>query len=640
MIFLNVWISKLRSLQDSIKIGEEEKVSNIKFWIKKYRYQICIFLILFFARIAVNQLFDSLVNYSGADEVGTIASAAYFAGKDWSSIISYTLYYGWGYSLFMAPAFWITDSPRMLYQLLLAHNAVLLGLSAVICYNILSEFFNIKSKIGCAVISISCCCFYYNIINGNMIINENILSLLVWCILYLLLIMQRRYKEGKSNISFSILLGIILSYGLTIHMRVLFLYGGIVVVILTYYILERKSFIKLSVFGITCTAGWFVAQYFNSIIQEKLWRIGERAEPLTNSIESLGKIIENFSYLATGKGILWYLYTILGQTFVMFSYTGGVMAVFCIITFVVAFRVLKSIGKRKEVNTYYYTTVMFIGSLIIATMLLISVASLPQVLRSLEQAQGSKWLLYSRYWGIYCGMALMLTFVYFVKKSEQIKKILLTALAVFVVISAGFLILIAPVFNGTSTLTSGLFMLILPMMLKGKTTTLSSMDFVVVAIFGLLCFAIICVFVYKKKHVIAALVMCALFIYIWGYKTINVDIEASRKSYERYEGISRTIEEYGLDKKNEKIYIDDTGIITSNYDYLMALFHFNRYELVLVSPQVYNEGEENVSMLITWNISEETEKQWNIVFQKEEDKGKTLYFLIKNADLKKIPVKE
>ena len=142
--------------------GQIRKNSIVAETVKKYRIQIILFLSFFVVKILTNLLFKSLTSATGNDEIGTIAGAAYFAGLDWSDVVSTILYYGWGFSALMAPAFHLSDNMSVIYQIMLSYNALLMALSVVICYNILKNIFKIDSEITCALISLASCCFYHN----------------------------------------------------------------------------------------------------------------------------------------------------------------------------------------------------------------------------------------------------------------------------------------------------------------------------------------------------------------------------------------------------------------------------------------------------------------------------------------------
>ena len=154
-----------------------ERFSGI--W-KDYKIQFLLFLGVFSFKIILNLFLKSSTLTAGNDDIGTMAGAAYFAGLDWSDVISRSLYYGWGYSMFMAPAFLLTDNVRILFQAMLAYNALLLGLSVVICYNILHKILKIQNKTFCVLVTLAANFYFIALMNTNIVFNETAIIFLTW----------------------------------------------------------------------------------------------------------------------------------------------------------------------------------------------------------------------------------------------------------------------------------------------------------------------------------------------------------------------------------------------------------------------------------------------------------------------------
>ena len=100
--------------------------------ILRYRLELIVFLAVFSLHFIAAIVTEPLIQYIGGDEVGTIASAAYFAGYDWSETMSMHKYYGFGYSLLMAPLFMIFDNVTIIYGGMLVCNGILSAASSVI----------------------------------------------------------------------------------------------------------------------------------------------------------------------------------------------------------------------------------------------------------------------------------------------------------------------------------------------------------------------------------------------------------------------------------------------------------------------------------------------------------------------------
>ena len=96
--------------------AKEVKQGGIRGFFEKYKYQIFLFIVIIAVKGIFNCFLSTLVQISGADEFGTIAGASYFAGLDWSNVVKKVYYYGFGYSMFMAPIFWITDNTVVIFH--------------------------------------------------------------------------------------------------------------------------------------------------------------------------------------------------------------------------------------------------------------------------------------------------------------------------------------------------------------------------------------------------------------------------------------------------------------------------------------------------------------------------------------------
>ena len=616
--------------------GQIRKNSIVAETVKKYRIQIILFLSVFVVKILTNLLFKSLTSATGNDEIGTIAGAAYFAGLDWSDVVSTILYYGWGFSALMAPAFHLSDNMSVIYQIMLSYNALLMALSVVICYNILKNIFKIDSEITCALISLASCCFYHNIINGNSIINENPLVFLNWFVLYLILMMQKRVENGKNVRAYSLLLGFLLCYGLTVHTRFIFTWCALLRAIIIYYLFRNKFFVHIPIIIAECGIGYFIVKYLNSIIQDKLWLAYLKDGAIGNSMESIGEIWGNFAGLFNKNEMIAYLKCVVGQFFVLGTYSGVFLVLFFVIGGYAAGKLISVIrGKIKkskldisDINASLYTAVLFIAALIIATILFTSVASINSVLTSIEQDMGSKWYVYQRYWAAYCAMAVMLTFVYLVRK-EKIKREMIITIIIYILASGIFLGYIAPELEGIRIKSSGAFTIITPLMLRKIPGYFSKLDFIKLFMSGLLVFIISAVLIKKRKIKTLSIVFITMYLYIYSCFLIQSDIPAAQVNNSKYQGLKYILDQYDINhKKYKKIYVD------KNFpSYMLAQFELNRYELILADMEEYCGTEaEDIQMLLTRELTEEMSERWDLLYSEEQGKY-TVYLLIKNGEL-------
>lgn len=183
---------------------------------------------------------------TGQDEFGTVASASYFAGYDWSAMVSEIKYYGFGYSMLMAPIYWITDNPQIIFQVMIGFNSICLGISGVICYNILKDIFEINDDKFNVIASLASVFFTCVMLNSNTVFNECALMMIEWLMVYLLLLMQRRKDSGKSTLVLTIIFSLVSVYAFTVHTRIIYVLGASFIFIVFYFILKRKFFGKYS----------------------------------------------------------------------------------------------------------------------------------------------------------------------------------------------------------------------------------------------------------------------------------------------------------------------------------------------------------------------------------------------------------
>ena len=73
------------------------------------------------------------------DDIGMLSGAAYFAGYDWSEVVSTTKYYGIGWYSLFAPVLRFVDSPTAIWLILIVAN-----IAAVAIASAFSHYIGIK----------------------------------------------------------------------------------------------------------------------------------------------------------------------------------------------------------------------------------------------------------------------------------------------------------------------------------------------------------------------------------------------------------------------------------------------------------------------------------------------------------------
>lgn len=173
---------------------------------KNYLY-LCVFLII--AISIPNMLVCMSTLGNGKDEIGTLASGAFFSGYNWNDFMvdNKVQFYGFGNTLLLSPIFRMFNNAYVLYGALRFVNTILIVLSACISYYILKNILKADSKkalfIACASAS-----FMEVLKNAGAIVNESSLFLWCWIVLLCILLLARNVIEERGSLKHKIISGI------------------------------------------------------------------------------------------------------------------------------------------------------------------------------------------------------------------------------------------------------------------------------------------------------------------------------------------------------------------------------------------------------------------------------------------------
>lgn len=370
-------------------------------------------ILLFAAVVVIRTFFTQKIFTStcvtGEDEICTIASAAYFAGYDWSEILSDTRYYGFGYSMFLAPVFILFKEPATIHHLMLFSNNVLIALCGIIAYEILIRFFKMKKR-SMALLTAGTVVLYLPLsFYGNLFLNECMLSLLVWVVLYLLLLLNEE-EEGKHKNIYSVFLGAVLGYSLMVHSRSMVLIAASVGTVLAVYMITKRNMVNTAFFFPVLIFGSCISQLSVKVMQRKLW-LTQNGRELVNSMEDVVmRFVENLKLLLSCQG--WKLYgsEILGQIYTMAVFTYGIFIIACVEIFLfLRFFWRKNRGGRGSKTDTCKLVVILFGSFgLVMTLVSSALVALQKVEEDNADGIASKMFLYYRYWSIYMLVFLLL----------------------------------------------------------------------------------------------------------------------------------------------------------------------------------------------------------------------------------------
>lgn len=293
-----------------------------------------------------------LIPYAVYDEGPALASAAYFSGKDWSSISSISAYYGFGYYGLFAPLFEMTDNPYVIYFVIVQINAFVQALYGVIAFRIMRKFLKVDNFF---IVTISSCICSYLTTVRPVVYNEVPLVLLNWLIALTLCILVKIGTDSrKKNIGTLFLFGL-MAYAFTIHTRSIILLLALLLLVLVYRICYEEWLISLRMipFGIIFVV---VARECVELVQNLVWKSEDRIS-VANTTINLGIDSLKIFDLTTWKS---FFLVFIGQISTINLFSGGlfIMSLYIIVKYVLLnWKALKN----KSDNRYYAVlTLMFL----------------------------------------------------------------------------------------------------------------------------------------------------------------------------------------------------------------------------------------------------------------------------------------
>lgn len=590
---------------------------------KDFYPAILFILTLILRTFFTNQLYTATA-ITGADEIGTIASAAYFAGYDWSGVISDTLYYSFGYSMLLAPVFAIFKNPETIHHMLLFINNILIASCGVITYKIQIRFFKIKNKTTAVLISSITMLYVPLYFNGNILLNECMLQFMIWATLYLILLLNEN-DTRKKNI-YTILLSLSLFYSLLVHTRSIVMIGTVIITILGILIVCKKNIINPYLFYPTAIAGYFLSKFFVKGIQSKLWLTNDNIN-LKNSTESVFfSLFSNIKLLFTFEGFKVYLLEMIGQVYTMITLTYGLFIISCIVTTIFLFHLFK---KRKiiEHNNYYTSGIIcvlfgFIG--LFTTSMLSSLNALELVWQTWGNGQANKFFLYSRYWSIYMPIILMLSGCFLYRYMKFVNHIIITAC--FFVLSVFFLFnsCIGFKFRWQGNLATGVFYPFFSIGFWEPTGVITESTFSKFSIFLIIIFLLLCLCLKTKKVNLCYVALCIMMFINYAYGTYNISIKISDQLHEQF---------------GKMVQIVDDSAYTSEYIYTYGNFSNYKLWLQYLFPRLkiaYGIEDTQEAIAITDRFSEEfIGNGWNLVYHDNDSQYllKEIYMFAKGDEI-------
>lgn len=555
----------------AINVNEMEKDSR-----KNYRkYSLLAFLAAFLPRVLIACNMIPLRTLS--DELCTVGSAAFLAGCDWSEIISHGGYYGFGYYFIFFPLFWLTDNPFLIYRIILIFNCLLQALIAPISFYIQDKFFGIKSMPDKAFISTICS--YLVVTRATIMYNEHMLILIAWIILLLLCLLMNDFENhDMSKRRFhSCLLGIVISYSLTVHTRAIVNIFAAVLIIIMIRLIAGKYIVSNFFWGVMGSA-CIIANYVIKIVKNRLWlSVASRNAEISINLDY------NWHNENTWKAVfsIW-----LGQISTATIFSCGIVAITLITGSIYFVRFLKNTNKA---NLYIIVVMSF-------SLICMGSATLYQSIGSWMHgvAEGFsqnitnnyysyKALTYVRYMGPYisplslCGICLLYLDIW---QLRRIRKFLLVFWAIVLLYVAKIVLPFLPKNSNANEV-------FIPLSFSHWTEKPN-----VYVYFCGFAVAFVFIFIYLvcnslKRFKLALGAVLIVLLHQYGYNAFCYDKEVSEYQYRKvehmyafFEDIEDILQSEGIDE----LYVIEISKNNDHQIYYNCQFYFNRYTVHIELP--------------------------------------------------------
>lgn len=540
---------------------------------RQFQFGICVLLgILLFLLIA-GKIDEIYTVWELGDEAGYIFNAAYFCGADWSSSAGANAYYGFGYSVFLIPVWYLAETGLEVIRGALIVNVLALVGTYILLLYLLNKLVKGVNVVFLAIISFIVCLNPYLVCNALKVDCETIVTFWYCLVLFLF------YKSIEQNkCIYNVLLGLALAYFYAIHTRTIVLIVSVLVCYVISYIIKKanislKNYITIIIaFGI----GIMVVQWIkNDILSYMQWCSGN--EEVVNVIGT-NYIVERLSWLLNFENLKIYLMSFLCKLFYLSIMTAGVWILGCVEFFYEA--------KNDKLEILATKLVIIFGCFF-----MILVCTMNHYIETVD----FRYFFYSRYYENAC-IPFMAIMLYYAAKIVSNKKIIF--MSNIVIINLGLVVLklrdILPnqtVYLDTARIPAFSFLIE------------ANNEYVSMIICGIL-FCVLFVLLISvlpnnraRKYIVAAMI----FVFLWRNSEIGVDkiLQVNRNNQEDVHMV-----ECMVDEEMEVYMIDDDSYIYSNYWYRIQVLLKDKQLQVIDSKDLLKVDEiSEGSYLVLYNCS-------------------------------------
>ena len=561
------------------------KYDCVKEFIRRPKIQISV---LFLCTFIFNLVLSFFLKYPIInDEFCIMSDAASLSGRyDWSAAYNSSVngYWGYGFSIFLVPFFWLFDSIDVIYHIGLALNAVLVGLCAVIAYKISRNYIKQSNSFIAWMCSLVIALFPGVTFYSKMLLNETMLIFIAWLCLYLLLKLQEELKTRVIYI-FSFLLGAIATYAYGVHGRGIAITASVVIIMLYIRFIQKKG--RLSAFLIGVVSTYVIDKVIKSVLYSKLI-FTDPAETYNTAEKVLSSHLE-FLKPENLKGLLT---AVTAQSYYLVCVTGGL---FCLFIGLIVWIIINLKKKWFKENKALVITSIFSAGCVFLTL---GISSLYYAFVFVQHDTiRREYIIYGRYNDTIIVLALFCVLNYFFLKLPGKKVVIFLSIIPFLVIVGLGSTKIANwlVSYAYRSLSYVMVEGIIPI---GGNDFLEHVDYNVCwrIAFTVLCIFVLFIVLLKKKSKNFFLLVLALSLYSTWYSFEHYFFSSTKTSYESTEEAADFLRTFDI--SGDRVYLIDYSGRTLNLQTKMPELEFYMLSTENSGYEEYDKLQEN-SLIIS-----------------------------------------
>lgn len=351
---------------------------------------------------------------AAADDIGMLGGAAFFAGYDWSAVVSTTGYYGIGWYSLFAPILRLMDNSVTVWMIITIMNILVVAICCVFSQYIGIKYLGMPNNMITCLIAVICSLAAINPVTMSQ---EPILYCLTWIIAYLFM------RSVQGNISvlktflFIVIMSVVCIYAYLIHTRAIVFLVAVPLALMVVQLMQKKMEWRWYIcFGLVAVGMFFFADHLKAEIIKAVW--GQTTDIRNAELQMSDSILRILSL----DGIRVVFDCIVSNLFTASMKLYGMISmviVLMVINFCNIFRREKNIGSQNDNILLFFSGIcFFLGVAGVAVGWGKGVVS---VYWTHEVVNSYKGFAYFRYYGTFLGPALFVALkdCYIEKKNDH-----------------------------------------------------------------------------------------------------------------------------------------------------------------------------------------------------------------------------